>query len=103
MPKSRADRFSDRVIPRLHVTRQLYGFQNQVAHTASDERPRLVSVAQRCRMTVGRHRRLTVVELGRRSDAVFPLILKHFDCLPRVAAEMQSIPPRSTHYGTTHD
>lgn len=39
---------------------------------ASDQHPRLVSAAQLRRMTKGRHRRLTVVELGRRSDAVFP-------------------------------
>ena len=53
-------------------------FKSRWLTRASDERPRLVSVAQRCRMTVGRHRRLTMVKLGRRSDAVFPLILKHY-------------------------
>jgi predicted amidohydrolase len=60
-------------------------FKTRWLTRASDQRPRLVSVAQCCRMTVGRHRRLTVVELGCRSDAIFPLILKHYDCLSRVA------------------
>ena len=56
-----------------------------------------VREAVSCRVTVGRRGPLTVVYPGRRYDAVFPLIPKPYSRFPRVAAEMQFVPPRNTH------